>query len=443
MNRRFCFFLLLMILFIGSVSAQQNALRTLPAAIGTKLPAAAVRAGEKLSAVSLQVQYALRAAGTTGLPKGRVPRLHKRTPLLRPTTRTAIQKLPSRNGPKSVAGPALDPNLLGKAVQNSFRDVADFWGKTFGDPSEQPLFEAVFYPTLSNTFSSLHNNRMLLACLRNLAANLAWLRTRKALLRHSLQTEKSAPAWETLTTQLAQEKLIFIGEIHNYPAVQHAVGDLITLLTLQAPQRRVVVFTEFLDLPSWNPAPRDTRATYYRRIVPQEILPKSPANDDKFLQYAPQLFLQLKKLGVDIYPLEDTVQQQVLARESGLDEDLSLLTLTQRNKTWARVLESKMAEIRRTDPDALFVVYGGLGHTSWLMPASLPKFFANEHPAVVEITPNQPSAFSALHLLWGAYDEFFHFRGVHTLHYWAGPQRRELAKRVGFDYAFIVPGSGT
>lgn len=407
MNRRFCLLLLFIGLLSGSVCAQQNAWRTLPAGWNKKLPQTAARAGGTLAGVSARVQRALRTAGANWRPTVRGPRSAAGRLLSFSAGRTAIQTLLSRHNPSPVSSPALNADFLEKAVQNSFRDVADFWGKTFGNPSEQPLFEAVFYPTLSNTLSSLHNNQMLLACLRNLADKLAWLRARPKELRRSLQTEKALPAWEKLTTQLAQEKLIFIGEIHNYPAVQYAVGELITRLARQVPQRRVVVFTEFLDLPAWNPAPRDTRATYYRRIIPQELLPKSPTNDDKFLQYAPQLFLRLKKLGVDIYPLEDTVQQQVLARESGMDEDLSLLTLTQRNKTWARVLESKMADIRRTDPDALFVVYGGLAHTSWLMPASLPKFFAAEQPAVVEITQSQPSAFSALHLLWGAYDEFF------------------------------------
>lgn len=103
-------------------------------------------------------------------------------------------------------------------------------------------------------------------------------------------------------------------------------------------------------------------------------------------------------------------------------------------------MESKMRQIRKTDPDTLFVVYAGLGHTSWVYPYSLPKFFANENPAVVALSYVFPIGDEVLSGVWkesfSFYDMRFHFP---TIHYWRGPDARELAKQTGFDYAWVLP----
>ena len=132
---------------------------------------------------------------------------------------------------------------------------------------------------------------------------------------------------------------------------------------------------------------------------------------------------------------------EIAHREQGplYQAETSLLALSLRNKTWARVMESKMAEIRKTDPDALFVVYAGMAHTSWLIPSSIPKFFAPENPAVVELAITFPSDLNALYTLWDQDWPFFNVRFEPSLHYWKGEEAHKLGQYTGFDYMLVVP----
>ena len=264
-----------------------------------------------------------------------------------------------------------------------------------------------------------------------------WLRARKELGKQRQARFASSHAVEYLSASLAGENLIMLGEIHHFPSVHQAVGDLLLQLKADYPNRRLVLFTEFARLPQVNPASRNTVATYYRRR-PTGLKPSTLATEP--FPYATRLFLRLLKARIEIYPLEDAEQQQVFAGKMLPEEDTGAFVLTERNKSWARVIEAKMAEIRQADPNALFVVYAGLGHTSWLMPGAMPKFFAAEHPAVVEITQQYPSDFSALRLAWGAQDKFFAPCGSQpVLYYWTGADARLWGKQAGFDYALIVP----
>ena len=141
---------------------------------------------------------------------------------------------------------------------------------------------------------------------------------------------------------------------------------------------------------------------------------------------------------MEVYPLEDMTQFKLLWVESN-GKLGALLSMIERNRTWARILENKMADIRQTDPDALFIVYAGQGHTSWLMPYSLPKFFANEHPAVVELSLDGPQTFTSLFTVWGKDDPFFDFLSTPALYYWTGADKRALARNSGFDYNLVIP----
>ena len=157
-------------------------------------------------------------------------------------------------------------------------------------------------------------------------------------------------------------------------------------------------------------------------------------------RYGEKVFARLDKAGVEVYPLEDPVQNKIFETELEEKQQLCLFTISSRNKTWARVIENKMTEIRKTDPDALFVVYAGIGHTSWMVPQSLPKFFANEQPVVVEMSDNSLSRYNLLHPVWGREDAVFRLRETTTLLYWNGQYARQLAKQTGFDYALIFTG---
>ena len=95
-----------------------------------------------------------------------------------------------------------------------------------------------------------------------------------------------------------------------------------------------------------------------------------------------------------------------------------------------------MAQIRKTDPDALFVVYAGMAHTSWIMPYALPKFFAKEKTSVVEFSVGEPSEINTLCGVWDREHPYFRKQ---ALFYWQGREARLLGRQTGFDYALILP----
>lgn len=336
------------------------------------------------------------------------------------------------------------PPLLEEEVKKSYFQVEALWEARFKNPASVPLLGNVYAPTLSPTPTSLRNNEMSLFFSERLADKLDWLRARPYQGENDLFTLMSSDAIDYLAAALTKEKMIMLGELHHSPSVQRAVERLIVKLQWQNPGRRIVLFTEFIDLPPVNPGPRNTVATYYRRPAEEEILPVALApweDAAETLPYATETFADLLGRGMEIYPLEDPTQKDIFEGELMIEEDNSLFYLTERNKIWARVIETKMAEVRRTDPDALFIVYAGMGHTSWLTPFSVPKMFASETPAVVEITENTPSVFNALYPVWGKNHMIFDpCGGTSLLYHWRGEDARLLGRQTGFDYAFVVPG---
>lgn len=333
---------------------------------------------------------------------------------------------------------------LEEEVKTSYFKVKAVWDARFKNPEDVPLLASVYEPTLSPTPTSLRNNEMSLFFSERLADKFDWLRARPNQGENDLFTLISSDAIDYLAAVLAREKMIMLGELHHSPYVQNAVGRLVTKLQWQNPGRRIVLFTEFINLPPVDPGSRNTVATYYRRAADaplRQVRVDGWQDASKTLPYATETFSDLLRRGTEIYPLEDPTQKAVFDNELMIEEDNSLFYLTQRNKVWARVIEAKMAEVRRTDPDALFIVYAGAGHTSWLTPFSIPKFFASENPVVAEVTENTPSPYNALYPVWGEDHIIFEPCGASSLLYhWRGDDARLLGRQTGFDYAFVVPG---
>ena len=357
------------------------------------------------------------------------------------TVRQAAAGQPSKNAVRQAYAKQLaarSAETLKKPVESSFGEVVFVWQEGVRGFANDPLFRHIFAPTLFPTVASLKGNRRSLVFSRELLEKAIWFKAHKNAGKKHLKTVSSPVAVKYLASHLSRKNLVMLGEIHHYPSVHQTVGDLLLQLKADNPGRRIVLFTEFVDLPGFNPGSHNTMATYYRRMR-QENLPPATLKNSEF-EYATRLFLRLLKAKIEIYPLEDPVQQKVFAREMFMEEDSGVFMLTERNKSWARTIAAKMVQIRQTDPDALFVVYAGLAHTSWIMPMSLPKFFAPEDPYVVEITQEYPSDFTTLRLVWGEYDSFFESRGKNMLLYrWTGGEARLLGRQTGFDFALIVP----
>lgn len=329
-------------------------------------------------------------------------------------------------------------NRLEKEVLRSFNAVLNLWGKEIGFEADMSILKAVLCPSKSASEIALKTNQLCLFFIPKLADKVNWLRNLPAEGRQQLFSLYAPNSLEYLSARLAQENLIFIGEIHHIDSVQDSITKLIVALKKRQPNRKIVLFSEFINLPAReNRSPRDL-ATYYRRITQADLAPITEAEGYK-IDYAPFLFFEMLYNNIEVCPLEDSAQLKMFDEASQSDENISVFTTVERNKTWARVIEAKMAQVRKTDPDALFVVYAGMGHTSWIMPYSLPKFFARENPAVVEVTKEKLSSFTSLRLVWGENDVFYVPFPNYQLHHWRGENARLLGRQSGFDYAWVVP----
>lgn len=299
-------------------------------------------------------------------------------------------------------------------------------------------------PLEENSAFALQNNKIILLSSKNFFNKMEWLWARPYRGQKELASVSSERVVLELAQKLASKDLLFLGEVHFIPEIQVAVGQLIFALKNLNPTRRIVVFTEFVDLPAVTAKnPTKNLSSYYRRTG--DFLTTKMDNQNAHAlnttDYASDLFEVLLEENFEIYPLEDRTLHDLIEKEQPIlhSSETSLLAVTLRNKSWARVIETKMAEVRKTDPDALFVVYAGIAHTSWLMPYALPKFFANENTSVVEISAGGPPELNPLYDMWGSNHRFFRLPVQDTFFFWTGKDAEQLGKYTGFDYALILP----
>ena len=304
------------------------------------------------------------------------------------------------------------------------------------------LFQSLYQPMTIPSEFAVKNNQLLLQATKHFIEKVNWLKNRPGQGQPELGVVGGKDVAAKLAERLSSQKMIILGEMHYVDSIHSAVGDFLHELKRLNPKRRIVLFTEFIDLPALAAPEGTTTASYYRRVSKEKLGKLAEQDPQLVVDYAKPLFDSLIQGGIEVYPLEDRALYQMISKEQGplFKAEASLRGIMLRNQSWVRVMESKIRQIRKTDPDTLFVVYAGLGHTSWVYPYSLPKFFANENPAVVALSYVFPIGDEVLSGVWkesfSFYDMRFHFP---TIHYWRGPDARELAKQTGFDYAWVLP----
>lgn len=303
------------------------------------------------------------------------------------------------------------------------------------------LFRADTSPLSEYSAAAVRNNKLLVSHLKYLYQKFNWMKHYPNQGRDNLHSEISS--WREVVRRLAgrlrQEKLIMLGEGHYRLEVQQAVGDLILELKKQNPNRRIVVFSEFVRLPvAGADVVNQTAETYYRR-VDESTSPRLSPEQAQQKRYAQNVLRRLVRAQVEVYPLEDVVLIDLL--NAANRQKPMLLQVANRNKIWARVMEYRMEQIRKTDPDALFVVYAGWGHISRLRQYTLSSFFAPEKPVTVEFQFDQFLKQNILHFLWGEESPLFARPLRASFSYWTGEDASLLARNSGFDYLVLVPQS--
>ena len=245
----------------------------------------------------------------------------------------------------------------------------------------------------------------------------------------------------TLAKELLKKDVVFIGELHGHMQLRDAFVDLLTKIKGSS-SRQVVIFAEAVYLP-----PMKGEAifpySYYRRGVDGVAPPFDKANPkgNAHILSGDSNFINLvefsEKFSVPIYPIEDAVITQIQKAKGTIS---TLQGLGERNFAMSRAIRQQMEVIRQQNPDALFVVFGGMAHMSREVPFSMPKLFSNEKTAVVELVPDaKPHTMSFLEKLWKGHPAFSS-KNYTRLYGWKNTQNNAAAwgENTGFDFRVII-----
>ena len=293
------------------------------------------------------------------------------------------------------------------------------------------------YPSFVPVINTVLNNKMSRVAFEHYLKHEAWLEAQPNKGMDRLSSKTSPSVFPFVLERLSKEKLVLIGEMHHQTVAKKGVAELLVALKQKNPDRRIVLFAETMYL---TPLPHEAVSpyTYYRRGVEGIEKPFLPGEEPSRAvpvangYFGEELFEKVTAHGIEVYPVEDWVifQRQLVKKEVA-----TLTGVLERNRTFARVMQAQMDFIRKTDPETLFVFYGGMGHVSWVEPGSLPKFFAKENPVVIEVSEASfPYSKSLIPLVWGRNHELFSRTRASRVYFWNGKDSREWGKQVGFDY---------
>lgn len=238
-------------------------------------------------------------------------------------------------GNKQLNNPRLLNEVLGAQIQNELlkRDIlpdsyhrraATHGNKHFRtDEDSSPL--------------EVRNNLTDLLYTAEYAARLEFVKRHASQLRGSLVTTLNK---EIDYTQLIdpQATLVYVGEHHDEFRVIEAVEELFRQYHTAYPGRKMIVLTEFADISI---------------VGPKAVLDNFHRRDGAVLFYA-GVFERLAKQDIFVVGLDDF--KAVRSVPAG-----SRVFVQRRNEQWAQIIR----QWREKEPNALFFVYAGAGHTKY------------------------------------------------------------------------------
>ncbi len=208
---------------------------------------------------------------------------------------------------------------------------------------------------------------------------------------------------------------IFIGEEHFYYKIQDTVSELISQLKQSHANQEVFLFTEFL--------PENIQWTH---DIAKQDLPEYLQNDTYI-----RVFQEATDQGIHVIGLEPEFMVNnscTIWQQAGTEKFSQLVSqslwesyegMRLRNQAWLKIL----AQYRAAHPQALFIVYSGIGHALYHWQFSLPRYFEKRFVISVSSGENVISNF---------YEKANLPQRVIV---WKNP---ELAKVAGYDAHILV-----
>ncbi|MCQ2411150.1 MAG: hypothetical protein MJ053_06810 [Elusimicrobiaceae bacterium] len=251
-----------------------------------------------------------------------------------------------------------------------------------------------------------------------LTKEVSFLEQNRRLVTHPVQWDLR---W--LADQITPEiSYLLVGERHGFAEISNAVTQLVLTLRLRYPQRQIFLFTEFLpEGKTW----KELKAFEGTRL------------HDPTWQAAD--ISQIPVVGLEPRFVWDNIELR-LSYQNKQDQSCEQLLwgsvegVRIRNEHWMNTLQ----QYRQQYPQALFVVYAGGAHLSYLEPYSLGVTLPEEQTLVTTLRPqryymgheNQPLVTEFDELTKGRFrDRVLHFTS------------KEAARIAGFDISIKVPAN--
>ena len=214
-----------------------------------------------------------------------------------------------------------------------------------------------YLPEEADPIFALRNDKMALAWFETIEKDLMFLQEQRSAIRRNLQVKHLFPQeiyYPDLIPSTARK--IYVGEVHNQPAIYQAFTQMILQYHEAYPTRPIIVLTEFVSdrlLPWQMPGrPVNWLEMRWRR------------NDKAFL-----FFNKFLRAGIQVIGLENVAylkEHEALITPSE-SEAQSVYGMQERNAHWRRII----SYVADQNPQAVLFIYAGSMHTHYRAPFSL------------------------------------------------------------------------
>lgn len=244
-------------------------------------------------------------------------------------------------------------------------------------PDKPFLKHPILGPQLVQAYFFAQNNRLVLKHLREMKTFLP--KFNKAISQFYKEAKALAQPENPLlfTAQSIPDHIqnLFIGEVHGYAEVTQFVRDLLPLLREKHPDSKIFLFTEFLEDPhSGGKNTLERFARYPLKRLYQPIWESAREQN-------------ITVVGLEPAYVSSSMVRAITMTGKSIEEMLWATAegIRVRNEHWWQILEKYRAE----NPDALFVIYSGSGHSLYNYPFSLATRTPKASTFMLEVVPDK------------------------------------------------------
>lgn len=241
-------------------------------------------------------------------------------------------------------------------------------------PDKPFLSHAIRGPQLTESYLLAQTNRLFMQHMRRMET--FWPKFEEAIPRFKEEAEALVQP-KDLVSYAAQQipeqaKNIFVGEIHNYAEITDFLTELLPLLRQKYPDKPIFLFTEFLTDPH-------SKGGHLVDLVVQ----------DPYKYLYDSVWRAAHKSHMRIVGLEPAYVSSSYSVKIAKNQSVSIWAILEgmriRNDHWWRILE----QYRAKNPDAIFIIYTGNGHSFYNVEFSLAARTPKEETFMLNLIPEK------------------------------------------------------